>query len=64
MGDNMDKISINSVPEPFRSFLDSTYSQEISATSLGGKGNAATNDGGDMQDLLFLAAILMLCDGS
>ena len=58
----------NDIPEPFREFLGSKPSsgqdnkeQEISATGLGTEGGT-TRSRTDMQDLLFLAAILMLCD--
>ena len=62
----------NDIPEPFREFSGSEKpevknpemqepEQEISATSLGTE-NKAERSRTDMQDLLFLAAILMLCD--
>jgi len=63
-------MDINSIPEPFREFLgsspvpDSTpdqKEQEISATSID-VGSGTARNRSDMQDLLFLAAILMLCD--
>ena len=67
----MDKLSINSVPEPFREFLSQPKSQEISAMGLGMNTAGGTEDAAksiasnnDMQDLLFLAAILMLCDNT
>ena len=67
----MEKLSINSVPEPFREFLNPSKTQEISAMGLDMKAeNSANptansgNGGNDMQDLLFLAAILMLCDNT
>ena len=54
----------NDIPEPFREFLGTEQGQkeqEISATGLGTE-SGATRSRTDMQDLLFLAAILMLCD--
>ena len=52
----------NDIPEPFREFLDAgKKEQEISAASIGTE-NSAERGRTDMQDLLFLAAILMLCD--
>ena len=58
----------NDIPEPFREFLGSASSsghsqkdQEISATGLD-MGKSTERGRTDMQDLLFLAAILMLCD--
>jgi len=70
-GDCMEKLSINSVPEPFREFLKPSKTQEISAMGLGmdtdSSRESTTNSGtggNDMQDLLFLAAILMLCDNT
>jgi len=67
----MDKLSINSVPEPFRELLNPKKSQEISAMGLGMNVDSGTEtaaksntNGNDMQDLLFLAAILMLCDNT
>ena len=66
----MEKINIDSVPPPFREFLGDVP-QEISATNVGGIAGQARNDSNlarndnrtnDMSDLLFLAAILMMCD--
>jgi len=52
----------NDIPEPFREFLDpGQKEQEISATSIGAE-SGTEKSRTDMQDLLFLAAILMLCD--
>ena len=52
----------NDIPEPFREFLDSGRKEkEISATSISTENNTERSRT-DMQDLLFLAAILMLCD--
>ncbi|MCL2574100.1 MAG: hypothetical protein FWE34_06085 [Defluviitaleaceae bacterium] len=54
--------NINDIPEPFREFLGAeAEAQEISATGLDAEG-VTPNSRSDMQDLLFLAAILMLCD--
>ena len=67
-------MNINNIPEPFREFLGTNQrasekadqkEQGVSAASvkmdtdpeLGSEKNR-----GDMQDLLFLAAILLLCD--
>jgi len=65
-------MNINSIPEPFRGFLDAGHSttnatnqkeQQISATGLGIDAGIGTERGrSDMQDMLFLAAILLLCD--
>jgi len=63
-------VNINSIPEPFRDFLGSDgnkVEQEIAATNIesqiAGKSQiAGERNRSDMQDLLFLAAILMLCD--
>jgi len=57
-------ININSIPEPFREFLGSKTEgqedlREISAMSAE---NTEMSGSNDMQDFLFLAAILMLCD--
>ena len=56
-------VNINSIPEPFREFLGNENKQqdlrEISAMSYE---NTETPGNNDMQDFLFLAAILMLCD--
>jgi len=58
-------VNINGIPEPFREFLGANHSehkkadqkeQGISATRVERGGRA------DMQDLLFLATILLLCD--
>jgi len=46
-GDFVDKLNIQNVPEPFRQFL-----------GLNQKGSESKFS----EDLLFLAAILMLCD--
>jgi len=64
--------NINNIPEPFRGFLDAGYNttnranqkeQQISATSLGIDTELGAERGrSDMQDVLFLAAILLLCD--
>ena len=60
----------NDIPEPFREFLDAgsntaekaaTKDREISAANIDTNSLASKNRT-DMQDLLFLAAILMLCD--
>jgi len=53
----VEKINIDSVPPPFREFLGDEP-QQISATSV----ERANNRTNDMSDLLFLAAILMMCD--
>ena len=52
----------NDIPEPFREFLDGggQKEQEISATSI--NTDSISERSRDMQDLLFLAAILLLCD--
>jgi len=57
----------NDIPEPFREFLGSDngpQEQEISAANLSidAQGGGVPKSRSDMQDLLFLAAILMLCD--
>ena len=64
----------NDIPEPFRNFLHANpgpgsnpasesghQEQEISAASINPE-NSGTRGRTDMQDFLFLAAILMLCD--
>jgi len=52
----------NDIPEPFREFLGGTQKeQEISAASID-TDSIRERNGRDMQDLLFLAAILLLCD--
>jgi len=52
----------NDIPEPFRKFLGGTQKeQEISATNID-TDSVRERNGRDMQDLLFLAAILLLCD--
>jgi len=67
-------VHINSdIPEPFREFLGvncdaskdvSRKEQDISATSMTNLSVENNTERGraDMQDFLFLAAILMLCD--
>ncbi|MDR2182840.1 MAG: hypothetical protein LBE55_01565 [Clostridiales bacterium] len=61
-------MNINSIPEPFREFLEpkpnaqpNQQEQEISAAGIEA-GGGTERGRSDMQDLLFLAAILMLCD--
>jgi len=64
--------NINNIPEPFRGFLGTGHNtasatsqkeQQISATSLGIDTELGAERGrSDMQDMLFLAAILLLCD--
>ena len=67
----MDKLNINSIPEPFKEFLckeHGAYTKEGSSHegreihAMGAVENKAADRNKEMQDLLFLAAILMLCD--
>ncbi|MCL2377419.1 MAG: hypothetical protein FWC76_08520 [Defluviitaleaceae bacterium] len=57
-------MNIKDVPEPFREFLSTGQKQqEISAASIGIDTELGAERGRtDMQDVLFLAAILLLCD--
>ena len=52
----MNKLSIHSVPAPFNEIF---AKQEQAGNSSNSEKAGNSND---MQDLLFLAAILMLCD--
>lgn len=58
------KLNIDSVPQPFREFLGSTNEKdkEQDMSAMGMETEGRDNQSKDMQDLLFLAAILMLCD--
>ncbi|MCL2171190.1 MAG: hypothetical protein FWB71_03475 [Defluviitaleaceae bacterium] len=51
-------VDVNAIPQPFREFL-ATEQKEISAASPDALAPARNND---MQDLLFLAAILLLTE--
>ena len=59
-------VDMNKIPEPFREFLASEgvhVGKEIYAAAIDEPAAKASPQGGhDMQDLLFLAAILMLTD--
>jgi len=63
---NVKDINISSVPQPFREFLSggAKAGQDISAAGIeaGQKENNKAKGQQDMQDLMFLAAILMMCD--
>ena len=65
-------VNIENVPKPFREFLETSpetkaksgdereiSAMDLNAMSMGASSKAQPND---MQDLLFLAAILLLCD--
>lgn len=69
----MDKLNINSIPEPFKEFLHKepdengakkpTQPDQREIYAMGSHDDAESNSRNkEMQDLLFLAAILMLCD--
>ena len=57
-------VDMNKIPEPFREFLaNEGQEKEIRATSIeDAETDAHSRSKGDMHDLLFLAAILMLTD--
>ena len=62
-------VDMNKIPEPFREFLESegvSAGKEIFAASIDEPATKAspqnTRASNDMQDMLFLAAILLLTD--
>lgn len=69
----MDKLNINIIPEPFKEFLHKEPAEKCAEKSaqfdmreIYAMGNHIDTENNshnkEMQDLLFLAAILMLCD--
>ncbi|MCL2397476.1 MAG: hypothetical protein FWC93_05355 [Defluviitaleaceae bacterium] len=60
----MDKFDINNIPEPFRGFLGNNARKKTdpSQQSISAQGGQVGARSKDIQDLMFLAAILMLCD--
>ena len=61
--ENIAATSISDIPEPFRGFLGQAQTQDIGVMSLGEPCvNQRTSPQSPYEDLMFLAAILMLSD--
>jgi len=60
----VEKVNISNVPQPFREFLEGGNDAEISAMGIDANKKDSHNvqKQKDVQDFMFLAAILMMCD--